>query len=159
MQPIALLLAHVVVASIAASLAPSPGSPRAGVESRAAQPGRRLMALGCFRLKQQVLVGHDVYVFRVGCNCDATALAAATSENSLGVFDPESLKLLRTLDGHGDMIEDILRMSGARNAPERPRAARRGPKRPQKSPRTVPGPDRPNRGPREAPEKPKKGPK
>lgn len=70
-------------------------------------------ALGSFQLLQQELVGHDVYVYRVDCNCDATGLAAATSENEVGLLDPGTLRVVRKLEGHNDGIEDVTFFQGS----------------------------------------------
>jgi len=65
------------------------------------------MALASFRLARQVEVGSDVYVFKLGSNCNASALAVATSEHTLCVLDPETLQIVRRLEGHGDAVEDL----------------------------------------------------
>eukprot|EP00929_Paragymnodinium_shiwhaense_P119461 TRINITY_DN91365_c0_g1_i1.p1 TRINITY_DN91365_c0_g1~~TRINITY_DN91365_c0_g1_i1.p1 ORF type:complete len:396 (-),score=37.46 TRINITY_DN91365_c0_g1_i1:51-1238(-) len=64
-------------------------------------------SISSFRLCGEVQVGSDVYVFKLGCNCDGSALAAATSENSLCVLDPATLKVVRRLEGHTDAVEDL----------------------------------------------------
>lgn len=65
------------------------------------------MALSQFALRQQVQVGQDVYIFKLGCNSDGTALAAATSENSICVIDPATLQTVRSLEGHTDSVQDV----------------------------------------------------
>mmetsp|Transcript_25030 Transcript_25030/g.74681 ORF Transcript_25030/g.74681 Transcript_25030/m.74681 type:complete len:380 (+) Transcript_25030:133-1272(+) len=65
------------------------------------------MALSPFLLQQQVEVGRDVYIFKLGCSCDGTALAAATSEHTICVLDPASLRPVQTLRGHADAVEDL----------------------------------------------------
>lgn len=65
------------------------------------------MALASFQLKQQLEVGPDVYVFKLGSSCDGSVVAAATSENTVCVLDPGTLQPVRTLHGHGDLVEDL----------------------------------------------------
>ncbi|CAE8715758.1 unnamed protein product, partial [Polarella glacialis] len=52
-------------------------------------------------------VGEDLYIFRLGCNCDGSALAVATSEHALCVLDPATLRPIRKLEGHTDVVEDL----------------------------------------------------
>jgi len=66
-----------------------------------------MMALGSLWLQQQVKLGDDVYVFKLGCNSDGTALAAATSEHALCLLDPTTLQVAQQLEGHGDVVEDV----------------------------------------------------
>ncbi|CAJ1450605.1 unnamed protein product [Effrenium voratum] len=49
----------------------------------------------------------DVYVLRLGCSCDSSALAVATSEHDLCILDPSTLKPIRRLQGHRDVVEDL----------------------------------------------------
>mmetsp|Transcript_31309 Transcript_31309/g.73002 ORF Transcript_31309/g.73002 Transcript_31309/m.73002 type:complete len:365 (+) Transcript_31309:153-1247(+) len=63
--------------------------------------------LAQFFLQKQVCVGFDVYVFKLSCNSDNSALAAATSEHVIRLFNPESLLAVRALEGHGDNVSDV----------------------------------------------------
>lgn len=65
------------------------------------------MALVPLQLRHQAEVGADVYVYKLGCNSDCTALAAATSEHAIRIFDPASLQPVRSLEGHGDQVTDL----------------------------------------------------
>eukprot|EP00927_Polykrikos_kofoidii_P078548 TRINITY_DN75361_c0_g1_i1.p1 TRINITY_DN75361_c0_g1~~TRINITY_DN75361_c0_g1_i1.p1 ORF type:complete len:409 (-),score=64.93 TRINITY_DN75361_c0_g1_i1:135-1319(-) len=65
------------------------------------------MAFAQFGLSKQVLVGNDVYIFRLGCSCDGATLGASTSENSILTFDPETLQPVRRLEGHADAVTDL----------------------------------------------------
>eukprot|EP00435_Cladocopium_sp_Y103_P040412 s763_g11.t1 len=77
-----------------------------------------MTALHSFAVKQQVKVGEDVYVFRLGCSYDCSSLAVATSENDLCILDPNNLKpslgaaefdspLAGLLGSHRDVVEDL----------------------------------------------------
>lgn len=66
-----------------------------------------MTALHSFAVKEQVKVGEDVYVFRLGCSCDCSSLAVATSEHDLCILDPNNLKPTRRLQGHRDVVEDL----------------------------------------------------
>eukprot|EP00931_Biecheleriopsis_adriatica_P004707 TRINITY_DN106337_c0_g1_i1.p1 TRINITY_DN106337_c0_g1~~TRINITY_DN106337_c0_g1_i1.p1 ORF type:complete len:389 (-),score=73.43 TRINITY_DN106337_c0_g1_i1:3-1169(-) len=63
--------------------------------------------LASFQLAEEVQVGQDLYIFRLGCNCDNSALAVATSEHALCILDPGTLKPIRSLQGHADAVEDL----------------------------------------------------
>lgn len=64
-------------------------------------------ALASFALAQELQVGNDVYVFRLGCSSDCSTLAVATSEHDLCVLDAATLQPIRKLAGHQDAVEDL----------------------------------------------------
>lgn len=65
-------------------------------------------SLACFQLQHQAhVVGPGVYVFRLDCNCNATALAAATEASELHLLDPSTLCVVNKLEGHQTGIEDV----------------------------------------------------
>eukprot|EP00971_Amphidinium_carterae_P174026 3449326-Amphidinium_carterae.1 len=66
------------------------------------------MELASFNLQKQLQVGTDVYVFKLGCNCDTSALAAATSENVVCLFEPSTMVAVRSLEGHKDNVSDVV---------------------------------------------------
>mmetsp|Transcript_62736 Transcript_62736/g.176935 ORF Transcript_62736/g.176935 Transcript_62736/m.176935 type:complete len:362 (+) Transcript_62736:107-1192(+) len=65
------------------------------------------MSLASFDLLRHAQVGLDTYVFKLDCNCDVTAVAAATSEHSICLLDPASLAQVQCLGGHDDIVEDV----------------------------------------------------
>jgi len=73
------------------------------------------MALTSFQLQQQADVGADVYVLRLGCNCEGTVLAAATSEHAVCVLDSATMQPARVLEGHTDIVEDLTFFQGDPN--------------------------------------------
>lgn len=65
------------------------------------------MAFGSFQLLKQLEVGSDVYVFKLSCNSDGRAVAAATSEHSICVVDSAGFSTVDRLVGHEDAVQDL----------------------------------------------------